>query len=72
LNATYAAFGNHDNYPNNDWNFRNGSKAAQDSMPNWKAWMDADVYEKFQKTGYYSQRMKIIDYKLVQVIAINT
>ena len=41
-------------------------------MPNWKAWMDADVYEQFQKTGYYSQRMKIIDYKLVQVIAINT
>ena len=48
MNATFAVIGNHDNFPNNDWNFKKGSSAAEDSMALWKPWMDADVYKKFQ------------------------
>ncbi|CDW88675.1 ser thr protein phosphatase family protein [Stylonychia lemnae] len=72
LNATYAVFGNHDNFPNNNWNFKTGSPAAQNSMSMWKPWIDPEKFEQFQKTGYYSQRLKNINYKLVQVIALNT
>lgn len=41
-------------------------------MSLWKPWMDDDVYEEFLKTGYYSQRLDLIENRLVKVISINT
>lgn len=41
-------------------------------MSLWKAWMNDDVYESFIETGYYSQRLSLVEDKLVKVISINT
>ena len=72
MKSTFATYGNHDAYPNNQWNFQTGNKAVQDSMSLWKAWMDDDQYEQFMKTGYYSQKLDLVKGRLVKVISINT
>lgn len=69
---TFSTYGNHDAYPNNQWNFKTGNQAVQDSMSLWESWMDKDQFEQYLKTGYYSQTLKQSTSHLVKVLSINT